>query len=226
MSELPTAWRNPAKFEGTLRSLTTTERDNLPSPLVPLLIWNSTDGALQGYNGSAWFSFPDSISLTEIGFLDGVTAGTATASKAVVLGASKEIATITSATITTLTSTTVNATNVAFAAGATFDADHGAVSATGNDTTQSATVTKAWGTITTGSLTTAAAGSTDVVLTLTGVTAGDPVFVTPAGGTNTRTYEILAVITTTNTITVTIRNVDLINALNGTIKFYYFWVKA
>jgi hypothetical protein len=42
------------------------------------------------------------ISLTEFGALD-VTAGTATASKALVLGASKEIATITSATITTLT---------------------------------------------------------------------------------------------------------------------------
>jgi hypothetical protein len=44
--------------------------------------------------------------------LAGVTPGTATASKALVLGASKEIATITSATITTLTSTTVNATTV------------------------------------------------------------------------------------------------------------------
>ena len=44
--------------------------------------------------------------------LDGVTPGTATASKAVVLGASKEIATITSATITTLTAPTVNATNI------------------------------------------------------------------------------------------------------------------
>jgi hypothetical protein len=41
-----------------------------------------------------------------------VTAGTAAAGKALVLGASGEIATITSATITTLTSTTVNATNV------------------------------------------------------------------------------------------------------------------
>lgn len=52
----------------------------------------------------------------ELAFVDGVTAGTAAASKAVVLGASKEIATITSATITTLTSTTVGATN--FDAGA------------------------------------------------------------------------------------------------------------
>ncbi len=52
------------------------------------------------------------ISEAEIGVLDAVTAGTAAASKAVVLDASKGIATITSATITTLTAPTVNATNV------------------------------------------------------------------------------------------------------------------
>ena len=57
------------------------------------------------------------ISAAELGFVDGVTAGTAAASKAVVLDGSKGISTITSATITTLTSTTgnvttVNATNV------------------------------------------------------------------------------------------------------------------
>lgn len=44
--------------------------------------------------------------VAEENVLAGVTAGTAAANKAVVLGASKEIATITSATITTLTSTT------------------------------------------------------------------------------------------------------------------------
>lgn len=44
----------------------------------------------------------------EITFIDGVTAGTATASKALVLDSSKGISTITSATITTLTSTTAN----------------------------------------------------------------------------------------------------------------------
>src|SRR3990167_7248223 len=47
------------------------------------------------------------ISATEIAFINGVTAGTALADKAVVLNASKGITTITSATITTLTSTTV-----------------------------------------------------------------------------------------------------------------------
>ncbi len=52
----------------------------------------------------------NAISAAELAFIDGVTAGTATASKAVVLGASKDIATITSATITTLTSTTIAGT--------------------------------------------------------------------------------------------------------------------
>lgn len=42
----------------------------------------------------------NTISATEIGYTDGVTAGTATASKAVVLGSSKEISVITTAGIT------------------------------------------------------------------------------------------------------------------------------
>lgn len=54
----------------------------------------------------------DEFTDTELGYVDGVTPGTATASKAVVLDASKGIATITSATITTLTNTTLNSTNV------------------------------------------------------------------------------------------------------------------
>ena len=59
----------------------------------------------------------ETITLGELGYLDGLTAGTVTASKALVVDASKGIATITTATITTLTSTTanvptVNATNV------------------------------------------------------------------------------------------------------------------
>lgn len=52
------------------------------------------------------------LSGAEAAFLDSVTAGTAAASKAVVLDGSKGIATITSATITTLTSTTGNITTV------------------------------------------------------------------------------------------------------------------
>lgn len=48
------------------------------------------------------------VSLQELAAIDFGTAGTAVANKAVILGASKEIATITSATITTLTGTTAN----------------------------------------------------------------------------------------------------------------------
>lgn len=47
----------------------------------------------------------NALSAAELGFVDGVTAGTATASKALVLGASKEIATITSLTATTFAGT-------------------------------------------------------------------------------------------------------------------------
>ena len=117
-------------------------------------------------------------------------------------------------------------TSIVLGAGAVIDVDYAAVSATGNDTTQTATITKACGTITTGALTTAAGGSTDVALTLTGVVAGDPVFVSKCGGTNTRTVDDYSVITTTNTITVTLRNIDLISALNGTVKFNYLHLKA
>ncbi len=57
------------------------------------------------------------ISSTELGYLDGLTPGTAVASKALVLNSSKGISTITSATITTLTSTTGNITTVAATTG-------------------------------------------------------------------------------------------------------------
>lgn len=71
------------------------------------------------------------MSGTEIAYLDGVTAGTALASKALVLGSSKEIATITTATITTTNVTTANDTNIVLgqrmstssAAGASIDID-------------------------------------------------------------------------------------------------------
>lgn len=54
----------------------------------------------------------DLLNPTELGYLDTVVAGTAQASKALVLNSSKGISTITSATITTLTSTTANITTL------------------------------------------------------------------------------------------------------------------
>ena len=50
------------------------------------------------------------VDATSSPYLSGITAGTAAAGKAVVLNASKGVATLTSATITTLTATTVGAT--------------------------------------------------------------------------------------------------------------------
>lgn len=87
-------------------------------------------------NGSA-------LSGTELGFLDGITAGTAAASKAVVLGASKDIATITSATITTLTSTTGNITAVVSPTNLTLNATSTGTIGIGNVSTGAVTITPA-----------------------------------------------------------------------------------
>lgn len=85
-----------------------------PAGTAPTVSGNGlqiVSGNLQLDSGSI-VSGSATLSATELGYVDGITPGTAAASKAVILGASKDIATITSATITTLTSTTVNATTV------------------------------------------------------------------------------------------------------------------
>jgi len=164
-----------------------------------------------------------SISLRTIftEFLGTFVAGTAVAGKVLSLDANKGVSTITSATITTLTST-----NVVLAAGGAIDLDSATASATGNDTTQSVTVTKYAGTVTTGALTTAANATTAVVLTLTGVVAGDIVLVTLAGGTNTVAVYAQSGIATTNTVTVVLRNgVNATTALNGTVALHYVVMK-
>ena len=182
---------------------------------------------------------------TEIALLDGITAGTAAASKAVVLGASKEIATITTATITNLTSTTITPTTIAgaanftgtptFAAGATISAGDltlgvaGTInldSAVQSLTSNAVTATKYAVQITSEALTTAAGASQAFVITLTGAAATDLAFVTPCGGTNTRQDFTLVPIMTTNTCTVTLYNNEPVNAINGTVKFNLWILKA
>lgn len=165
------------------------------------------------------------ISGTELTVLDGVTAGTATASKAVVLGASKDIATITSATITTLTSTTVGATTVN-AGTANVTGLVGYSSGTGTFSSNAVTVTKYAGTLTTESLTTAHTAAATLVITLAGVVAGDLVFITQAGGTNTGGVPVFKAVTTTDTITITLQNNAIAtNAFNGTFVFNYMVVR-
>lgn len=79
----------------------------------------------------------NTISSAELGFLDGVTAGTATASKAVVLDGSKGIATITSATITTVTTGTVTSNAASLAVGGLAAAQGGAIAVTGGTSSTS-----------------------------------------------------------------------------------------
>lgn len=191
------------------------------------------------------------ISSTEIGFLDGVVAGTAAASKALVLGSSSEIATITTATITNLTSTTVTPTTIAgsvnfsgaptFASTSTFtgsptfngnpiigvgktiDLD----STTHTGSSHAATATKYAFQYTTETLTTAAAASQNEVITFTSnFAATDLAFVTAAGGTNTQGTPLLKAVMTSNTLTITIKNHHASEALNGTLIFNVWVLKA
>jgi hypothetical protein len=92
-----------------------------------------------------------SLSSTELSFVDGITAGTALASKAVVLDSSKGISTITSATITTLTSTLVNAPAVTSLTNLALNGTGSGTVAIGNVSTGAVTITPA--TTITGALT-------------------------------------------------------------------------
>ncbi len=171
---------------------------------------------------------------SELTVLDGVTPGTAAASKAVVLNSSKGISTITSATVTTLTAPTIAGattmsgvvtfgSNPTFAAGKTLDLDSGTATLSSN----AATVTKYANLITTEDLTTAAGSTQAFVITLTGVAAGDFAFVQGTGtGTNTRLNHTYKAVCTTDTITVTVCNNEPTNALNGTLKFNLMVFKA
>lgn len=174
------------------------------------------------------------ISTTELGFIDGVTAGTAAANKALVLNGSSAITTGLSAlTVTTITPTTIAGTpafsgvatfnaNPTFGAGFTLNLD----SQTSTLVSNAATITKYAAVVTTESLTTAAGASQALTITLTGVAAGDLAFVQAAGGTNTRKNYTYEAVTSTNTITVTVYNTEPTNALNGTLIFNLWVVKA
>lgn len=79
---------------------------------------------------------------------------------------------------------------------------------------------------TTPSLTTAAGSAQTEVYTLVGTAATDMVFLTDAGGTNTRKNYTLSAVCTTDTVTVTITNTEPTNAFNGTIIFNLMVLKA
>lgn len=157
------------------------------------------------------------LDAAETGVLNGVTPGTAAASKALVLGESGEIATITS-----LTATTITGTNLVLAAGGNINLD----SATATLSSHAATITKWAAVITTEALTTAAGASQAFALTLTGVAAGDLVFVQHRAGTSTGGTPVFRATTSTNTVTVTVDNKHASAALDGTLIFSVLVMKA
>lgn len=153
------------------------------------------------------------ISTTELGFLDGVTAGTATASKALVVDANKDIATIRNATVTGLV----------FATGGTIDSDSGTATASAG----AATVSKMAGVVTSESLTTAAAAAYTLTLTNTVIAATDLVFVSVANGTNSAGIPVVGRVTPgSGSCTILIENQHGANAFNGTIKISFLVIKA
>lgn len=112
--------------------------------------------------------------------------------------------------------------NPVFTVGNTIKSNVAAATLTSN----AATVTSYFTQITTESLTTAAGANQALTLTLTGVAATDIAFVQDVGGTNTRyTYQYKAVCTT-NTVTITVYNSGPTNALNGTLVFNLWVLKA
>lgn len=112
--------------------------------------------------------------------------------------------------------------NIAIQAGKTIDLDSSVATLVSNATT----LTKYAAQITSESLTTAAGAAQAFVLTLTGVAATDFAFVTGAGGTNTREHIQYKAICTTNTVTVTLNNIGPTNAVNGTVIFNVWVLKA
>ncbi|SRR6266576_4623288 len=112
--------------------------------------------------------------------------------------------------------------NVTVPAGRTVDLDSAPATLTSN----AVTLTKYAGVITSEALTTAAGSSQAFVITKVGIAAGDLAFVTRAGGTNTRQSYAYNAITTTDTVTVTVYNNEPTNALNGTLIFNLWVLKA
>lgn len=98
--------------------------------------------------------------------------------------------------------------------------------ATATLVTNAATVTKYLVQVTTEALTTAAGASQACTLTLAGVSATDLALVQLVGGTNTRLHLQTYAACTANTVTVTIANIGPTNAVNGTIIFNVWVMKA
>lgn len=126
------------------------------------------------------------------------------------------------ATAETITAVKTFSANPAFTVGNTIKSNVAATTLTSN----AATVTGSFLQCTTPSLSTAGGSSQAEVITLVGTAATDIVFVTLAGGANTTKNITLSAVCTTDTITVTIYNNTAATALNGTVIFNLWILKA
>lgn len=153
------------------------------------------------------------LSSTELTFIDGAAVANSGTNKAIITGTSGAV---------TIAGVATFGANPTFAAGKTLDLD----SSTATLSSNAATITKYACVVTSEALVTAAGAAQAFVITLTGVAAGDLAFVQGAGGTNTREHIAYKAITTTNTVTVTVNNIGPTNALNGTLIFNLWVVKA
>lgn len=105
----------------------------------------------------------------------------------------------------------------------TLDFDSGTLTLSSNAGTTTKWLTR----VTTESLTTAHTAAATLVITKAGVDAGDYVFITQAGGTNTGGVPVFKVVCTANTVTITLQNNAIAtNAFNGTFIFNLLIVKA
>lgn len=155
----------------------------------------------------------NSLSSTELTYLDGATTANSGTNKVLITGTSGAV---------TIAGAATFSTSPVLGAGTTIDLD----STTATGSSHAATITKYACVYTTESLTTAAGSSQAEAITLTGVAAGDLAFVSACGGTNTRQNYRLGAVTTSNTVTVTVYNNEPTNALNGTIKFNLWVLRA
>lgn len=140
------------------------------------------------------------ITGTEIGYLDGLTAGTVTASKAIVVDASKNI------------------DYVGLAAGGNIHPDDGTATASAG----AATLNKMAGVITSESLTTAAAAEYTLTLTNSEVAAADIVMASVAYGTSTTGTPVITRVTpAAGSVVIVVKNDHATAPLNGTIKIAF-----
>lgn len=155
----------------------------------------------------------NTLSGTELGYVDGVTPGTVTASKVVVVDANKDIAEFRNLT----------ATNVIVGVGGSINSDSGTATAVAG----AATLSKMAGKVTTEALTTAAQASYTLTLTNTAIAATDLLFVSVANGTNAAGRPVVNLVTPgAGSATILIGNEDAAAAFNGTLVISFLVVKA